>query len=86
MGLTALGVAEVTDELKALAASITDYLAILASREAAAPLLDPFLKAQKAFNPTTDDFRSGRVEFIEELPRGTTPRIYDRIWTDLKTR
>ncbi|MFD2609981.1 spermidine/putrescine ABC transporter substrate-binding protein [Deinococcus taklimakanensis] len=67
-------------------AAISNYTYYGNPNARAQALLDPFLKTQKAFNPTTDDFRSGRVEFIEELPRGTTPRIYDRIWTDLKTR
>lgn len=66
-------------------AAISNYTYYGNPNRAAAPLLDPFLKAQPAFNPTDEDFRSGRVEFINELPLGRTPRLYDRIWTELKS-
>ena len=67
-------------------AAISNYTYYGNPNRAAQPLLDPFLKSQKAFSPTDDDFRTGRVEFINELPQGRVPRLYDRIWTELKSR
>lgn len=67
-------------------AAISNYTYYGNPNRAAQPLLDPFLKAQKAFNPSDEDFATGRVEFINELPQGRVPRLYDRIWTELKSR
>ncbi|AFD24920.1 polyamine ABC transporter substrate-binding protein [Deinococcus gobiensis] len=69
-----------------VSAAISNYTYYGNPNRAAQPLLDPFLRAQKAFNPSAEDFSSGRVEFINELPRGAAPRLYDRIWTELKSR
>ncbi len=69
-----------------VSAAISNYTYYGNPNARAQPLLDPFLKSQKAFNPTPEEFSSGRVEFINELPRGNTPRLYDRIWTELKSR
>lgn len=67
-------------------AAISNYTYYGNPNRAAQPLLDPFLKSQKAFSPTDEDFQAGRVEFINELPQGRVPRLYDRIWTELKSR
>lgn len=69
-----------------VSAAISNYTYYGNPNRAARPLLDPLLLTQRGAMPTDEDFRSGRVEFINELPPGTTPRIYDRIWTDLKSR
>ncbi|WP_216328658.1 polyamine ABC transporter substrate-binding protein [Deinococcus aestuarii] len=69
-----------------VSAAISNYTYYGNPNAKAQPLLDPFLRSQRAFNPTAEDFSSGRVEFINELPRGTTTRLYDRIWTELKAR
>ncbi|SMB92125.1 polyamine ABC transporter substrate-binding protein [Deinococcus hopiensis] len=69
-----------------VSAAISNYTFYGNPNRAAAPLLDPFLRGQKAFNPSQEELKSGRVEFINELPRGRTPRLYDRIWTELKSR
>ncbi|MGX9686836.1 polyamine ABC transporter substrate-binding protein [Deinococcus wulumuqiensis] len=47
-------------------AAISNYTYYGNPNRAAQPLLDPFLKSQKAFSPTDEDFRAGRVEFINE--------------------
>lgn len=69
-----------------VSAAISNYTYYGNPNRAAQPLLDPFLRSQKAFNPSQEELTSGRVEFIDELPRGTTTRLYDRIWTELKAR
>lgn len=69
-----------------VSAAISNYTYYGNPNAKAQALLDPFLKSQKAFNPTTEDFKSGRVEFINELPKGNAARLYDRIWTELKSR
>jgi spermidine/putrescine transport system substrate-binding protein len=69
-----------------VSAAISNYTYYGNPNTAAAPLLDPFLRSQKAFNPSQDDLKSGKVEFINELQAGNTTRLYDRIWTDLKAR
>ncbi|RJF71424.1 spermidine/putrescine ABC transporter substrate-binding protein [Deinococcus cavernae] len=69
-----------------VSAAISNYTYYGNPNARAQPLLDPFLKDQPAFNPPAGEFASGRIEFINELPRGNPPRLYDRIWTDLKSR
>ena len=69
-----------------VSAAISNYTYYGNPNAKAQPYLDPFLKSQKAFNPTPEDFSSGRVEFINELPAGNAARLYDRIWTELKSR
>lgn len=69
-----------------VSAAISNYTYYGNPNAKAQALLDPFLKQQPAFNPPAEEFRSGRIEFINELPRGNPPRLYDRIWTDLKSR
>jgi len=69
-----------------VSAAISNYTYYGNPNRAAAYLLDPFLRSQKAFNPSQEELTSGRVEFIDELPRDRTPRLYDRIWTELKAR
>lgn len=70
----------------AVSAAISNYTYYGNPNAKAQPLLDPFLKQQPAFNPPAEEFSSGRIEFINELPKGNAPRMYDRIWTELKSR
>lgn len=69
-----------------VSAAISNYTYYGNPNAAARPYLDPFLKSVPAFNPSPADLKSGKVEFINELPAGKPPRLYDRIWTELKSR
>ena len=69
-----------------VSAAISNYTYYGNPNAAARPYLDPLLRGNPAFNPSQADLKSGKVEFIEELPTGKTPRLYDRIWTELKSR
>ena len=69
-----------------VSASISNYTFYGNPNAAARPYLVPLLRSNAAFNPPQADLKSGRVEFIEELPAGKPPRLYDRIWTELKSR
>ncbi len=69
-----------------VSAAISNYTYYGNPNAAARPYLDPLLSGNPAFNPSQADLKSGRVEFIEELPTGRPPRLYDRIWSELKSR
>jgi len=69
-----------------VSAAISNYTYYGNPNAAARPFLDPLLRDNKAFNPSQADLKSGRVEFIEELPPGRPPRLFDRIWSELKSR
>lgn len=69
-----------------VSAAISNYTYYGNPNAAARPYLDPLLRGNPAFNPPQADLTSGKVEFIEELPAGRPPRLYDRIWTELKSR
>lgn len=70
----------------AVSAAISNYTYYGNPNSPAQALLDPFLKEQPAFNPPASEFQNGHIEFINELAKGNTPRLYDRIWTELKSR
>lgn len=67
-------------------ATISNFTYYATPNAAAQPLLDDFLKEVPALNPPAADLTSGRIEFIGELPSGRAQRLYDRIWTELKSR
>lgn len=69
-----------------VSAAISNYTSYGNPNAAARPYLDPLLRDNRAFNPPQADLQSGKVEFIEELPSGKPPRLYDRIWSELKSR
>ncbi|WP_407570969.1 spermidine/putrescine ABC transporter substrate-binding protein [Deinococcus altitudinis] len=69
-----------------VSAAISNYTSYGNPNAAARPYLDPLLRDNPAFNPPQADLKSGKVEFIEELPPGKPPRLYDRIWSELKSR
>jgi spermidine/putrescine transport system substrate-binding protein len=69
-----------------VSAAISNYTSYGNPNAAARPYLDPLLRDNPAFNPPQADLKGGKVEFIEELPAGKPPRLYDRIWTELKSR
>ena len=69
-----------------VSAAISNYTSYGNPNAAARPFLDPLLRDNPAFNPSQADLTSGKVELIEELPAGKPPRLYDRVWSELKSR
>ncbi|WP_424949238.1 polyamine ABC transporter substrate-binding protein [Deinococcus sp.] len=69
-----------------VSAAISNYTSYGNPNSAARPFLDPLLRSDAAFNPPQADLKSGKIEFIEELPAGKPPRLYDRVWSELKSR
>jgi spermidine/putrescine transport system substrate-binding protein len=69
-----------------VSAAITNFTFYGDPNLAAQPLLDPVLRGNPASNPPQADLKSGKVEFVNELLPGKPPRLYDRIWTELKSR
>ena len=67
-------------------AAISNFTYYSTPNLAAKPYLSELLKNTPALNPPPEDFRSGKLEFIGELQGTRTRRIYDRIWTELKSR
>lgn len=69
-----------------VSAAISNYTYYSTPNRSALPYLSPFLKSIPELNPPASDFTSHKLEFINELGDLRTRRIYDRIWTDLKSR
>ena len=69
-----------------VSAVISNYTFYGNPNAAARPFLDPLLRDNPAFNPSQADLKSGKVELIEELPAGKPPRLFDRVWSELKSR
>ena len=67
-------------------AQLSNYTYYATPNAAAQPLLDDFLKDIPALNPPAAWLTDGRLDFIGELPTGRPQRLYDRIWTELKSR
>ncbi|MFN4250573.1 spermidine/putrescine ABC transporter substrate-binding protein [Deinococcus sp.] len=67
-------------------AQLSNYTYYATPNAAAQPLLDDFLKDIPALNPPAAWLTDGRLDFIGELPSGRPQRLYDRIWTELKSR
>ncbi|THF88277.1 spermidine/putrescine ABC transporter substrate-binding protein [Deinococcus sp. KSM4-11] len=67
-------------------AAISNYTYYATPNAAAQPLLDDFLKEVPALNPPAAWLTNGKLDFIGELPAGRPQRLYDRIWTELKSR
>ncbi|UBV41442.1 spermidine/putrescine ABC transporter substrate-binding protein [Deinococcus taeanensis] len=67
-------------------AQLSNYTYYATPNAAARPHLDDFLKDVPALNPPPSWLRDGRLDFIGELPTGRPQRLYDRIWTELKSR
>lgn len=67
-------------------AAISNYTYYATPNAAAQPLLDDFLKEVPALNPPAVWLTDGTLDFIGELPSGRPQRLYDRIWTELKSR
>ena len=67
-------------------AAISNYTYYATPNAAAQGLLDDFLKEVPALNPPAGWLAGGKLEFIDELPAGRPQRLYDRIWTELKSR
>ncbi len=67
-------------------ARLSNYTYYATPNAAARPLLDDFLKAVPALNPPADWLKNGKLNFIDELPDRRAQRLYDRIWTELKSR
>lgn len=67
-------------------AAISNYTYYATPNAAAQPLLDDFLKEVPALNPPAEWLKNGKLDFIGELPNGKPQRLYDRIWTELKSR
>ncbi len=69
-----------------VSAAISNYTSYGNPNAAARRYLAPLLRDNPAFNPSQADLKSGRVELIEELPPGKPPRLFDRVWSELKSR
>ena len=69
-----------------VSAAISNYTFYGNPNAAARRYLDPLLRDNPAFNPSQADLKSGKVELIEELPAGKPPRLFDRVWSELKSR
>ncbi|PNY82641.1 polyamine ABC transporter substrate-binding protein [Deinococcus koreensis] len=67
-------------------AAISNYTYYATPNAAAQELLDDFLKEVPALNPPAEWLKNGKLDFIDELPAGRPQRLYDRIWTELKSR
>ncbi|WP_293909770.1 spermidine/putrescine ABC transporter substrate-binding protein [Deinococcus sp.] len=67
-------------------AAISNFTYYSTPNLAAKPYLSELLKNTPALNPPPKDFQNGKLEFIGELQGNRTRRIYDRIWTELKSR
>lgn len=67
-------------------AQLSNYTYYATPNAAARPYLDDFLKDIPALNPPAAWLTDGRLDFIGELPGGRPQRLYDRIWTELKSR
>jgi spermidine/putrescine transport system substrate-binding protein len=69
-----------------IGAAISNFTYYSTPNLASRPYLSDLLKNTPALNPPAADFRSGKLDFIGEVTDTRTRRIYDRIWTDLKSR
>ncbi|GGS24559.1 polyamine ABC transporter substrate-binding protein [Deinococcus knuensis] len=67
-------------------AQLSNYTYYATPNAAAQPLLDDFLKDIPALNPPPAWLTDGHLDFIGELPSGRPQRLYDRIWTELKSQ
>lgn len=67
-------------------AAISDFTYYATPNAAAQPFLSDFLKEVPALNPPAEWLTNGKLDFIGELPAGRTQRLYDRIWTEIKSR
>lgn len=67
-------------------AGISNYTYYATPNAASQEYLDDFLKEVPALNPPAAWLTNGKLDFIEELPTGRPQRLYDRIWTELKSR